>query len=239
MRALLLALTFTFAIASANAQETPLAAYELRLQQLEAQIRQLTGQIEQQQFQLRTLQQQLEKNRQDLELRVGDIETRGGAAPAGAAPVAAPPPPANSGGIPPTQIIPSQAVPGAQRPAAAAPPPVGAPPAVAPGTAPTMGVLGQTQPSPKLQNPEASYEQAYAMLTSGDAAGAETAFKQFLAAHPTDARAPNAAYWLGETYYTRQQWQQAAVTFGDSYKKYPTGPKGRIRCSSLACRSDS
>ncbi|GIL40159.1 tol-pal system protein YbgF [Roseiterribacter gracilis] len=238
MRRLLLALAFVFAAVPAFAQESALAGFELRLQQLEAQIRQLTGQVEQQQFQIRTLQQQLEKSRQDLELRVGDIETRGGAAPV--APIASQPSPiiplpapstaVNPGVVPPTQIIPSQTVPGAQRPAAVAPPPVGAPPAVTPGTAPatspTVGVLGQTQPTPKPVTAEASYEQAYTQLTNGDPAGAEVSFKQFIAAHANDPRAPNAAYWLGETYYVRQQWQQAAVAFGDSYKKYPTGPKG-------------
>jgi tol-pal system protein YbgF len=237
MRALLLVLLASCAATSVAAQETPLAAYELRLQQLEAQMRQLTGQVEQQQFQIRTLQQQLEKNRQDLELRLSDLEGgHGNAAGAPASAAAAPavvPPPASAGSLgAPTQIIPAQPVPGSAAGAARpAPPPVGAPPAaVTPGTAPsnapTVGVLGQTQPTPKPPSAEASYEQAYALLQGGDAAGAEAAFKQFLAAHPSDARAPNAAYWLGETYYARQQWQAAAVAFGDSYKKFHAGPKG-------------
>src|SRR3546814_13851839 len=32
-------------------------------------------------------------------------------------------------------------------------------------------------------------------------------------------------YWLGETYYVRQRYQDAAVAFLEGYQKYPKSPK--------------
>ena len=37
--------------------------------------------------------------------------------------------------------------------------------------------------------------------------------------------AGNAKYWLGETYYVRGNYQQAAVTFAEGFETYPDNPK--------------
>ena len=38
--------------------------------------------------------------------------------------------------------------------------------------------------------------------------------------------APNALYWLGETFYVRKDYDKAARAFAEAYQKYPNGPKG-------------
>ncbi len=43
--------------------------------------------------------------------------------------------------------------------------------------------------------------------------------------NPKDPLAGNAKYWLGETFYVRQDYQQAAVTFAEAYQEYPNSGK--------------
>jgi tol-pal system protein YbgF len=74
--------------------------------------------------------------------------------------------------------------------------------------------------------PEDQYNQAFALLRAGDYASAEQALKGFLAAHPQHELAGNAQYWLGETYYVRGDYKQAAVAFLDGYRAYPKSAKG-------------
>jgi tol-pal system protein YbgF len=54
---------------------------------------------------------------------------------------------------------------------------------------------------------------------------AEAAFKEFIVAHPKDQMAGNAQYWLGETYYARGKYMEAATAFADGYKRYPKSAK--------------
>ena len=37
--------------------------------------------------------------------------------------------------------------------------------------------------------------------------------------------ASNAQYWLGETFYARGKYMEAASAFADGYKRYPKGAK--------------
>ena len=37
--------------------------------------------------------------------------------------------------------------------------------------------------------------------------------------------AGNAQYWLGETYFTRNRFMEAATAFAEGYKRYPKGAK--------------
>ncbi|MBM4438674.1 MAG: tol-pal system protein YbgF, partial [Actinobacteria bacterium] len=69
------------------------------------------------------------------------------------------------------------------------------------------------------------YDFAYGLLQQFRIPEAERAFTEFLTANANDELAHNARYWLGETYYFRAQYQQAAVAFFDGYQKAPTGPK--------------
>ena len=63
------------------------------------------------------------------------------------------------------------------------------------------------------------YQQGYGALLQKDYAGAEGAFSQLVDAYPNDPLAGNAQYWLGETYYVRGQYKNAADAFLKGYKK--------------------
>jgi len=56
-------------------------------------------------------------------------------------------------------------------------------------------------------------------------ASAESALRQFVTTNPNDELAGNAQYWLGETYYVRGSYQEAAQQFLTGYQKYPKSPK--------------
>ncbi|MCB1485873.1 MAG: tol-pal system protein YbgF [Bauldia sp.] len=76
-----------------------------------------------------------------------------------------------------------------------------------------------------LGDPRADYERAYSSILSGDYELAEASFRSFLATYPTDDRAPDAQYWLGESLYARGHYSEAADEFLAGYKAYPTSAK--------------
>ncbi len=69
------------------------------------------------------------------------------------------------------------------------------------------------------------YQQGYASLLQKDYAGAEGAFRQLVDAYPNNVLASNAQYWIGETYYVRGQYKNAADAFLKGYKKYKSSEK--------------
>lgn len=69
------------------------------------------------------------------------------------------------------------------------------------------------------------YQQGYGALLQKDYAGAEGAFSRLLETYPNDPLAGDAQYWVGETYYVRGQYKNAADAFLKGYKKYKGGQK--------------
>ena len=73
--------------------------------------------------------------------------------------------------------------------------------------------------------PQEVYQRAYNLLAKGEYAAAETAFKSFVKKFPENNLSSNAYYWLGETFYVRQNYQLAAYNFANGYKNFPKGAK--------------
>ena len=69
------------------------------------------------------------------------------------------------------------------------------------------------------------YERGYGALLQQDYAGAEAAFRQLIEGYPKDPLAGNAQYWIGESWYRRGQYKNAADAFLKGYKKYKSGDK--------------
>lgn len=69
------------------------------------------------------------------------------------------------------------------------------------------------------------YDYAFGLLSQANYPAAETALQSFLQQHPGDPLAGNAKYWLGETYYVRQLYKEAAVTFAEGFQQYPASTK--------------
>ncbi len=93
------------------------------------------------------------------------------------------------------------------------------PPSAAPtGRSPAAGSLASGSAAEQ-------YNHAFGLLKQADYPAAESALKAFIEQHPTDPMAGNAQYWLGETYYARSRYLEAASAFAEGYKRYPKSAK--------------
>lgn len=74
--------------------------------------------------------------------------------------------------------------------------------------------------------PEEQYNLAMSLIRKDDYVGAEQAFSQFLDQNRQHGLAGNAQYWLGETFYVRGDYNNAASAFLNGYQNYPDSSKG-------------
>jgi len=105
--------------------------------------------------------------------------------------------------------------------------PAGASPFISPsaGTA-GMGTGGMAPaPLSASASERTAYERAAKLAMSEQYEAAREALTTFLERWPEGEYAPNAMYWLGETYYGEQRYAQAILTFKDVLAKYPTHHK--------------
>jgi len=71
----------------------------------------------------------------------------------------------------------------------------------------------------------ALYRKAFDLLKERRFDEAVSAFKDLLAQYPKGQFSDNAHYWLGETYYVRQQYPAALAEFQEVIHRYPLSPK--------------
>lgn len=170
---------------------------------LQQQLAQLQGQIEELQHQNQQLQDSQKAQYADLDSRLGRIE-KGGASQgqSPAAPATTPGPSASSAA--PAAVQPASASAGAAAPAQA---PAGAAPAHADA------------------DQQAAYDAAFKSLRAGDYVSASRGFRDFLVKYPDSPLAPNAYYWLGESYYVTMNYPVAIEAFQRLVKQYPQSDK--------------
>lgn len=78
------------------------------------------------------------------------------------------------------------------------------------------------------------YDRAFKYLREAKYPEAEKALSQFIENNQGNDLVGNAYYWLGETYYVRQNYSQAAVKFLKGYKDFPKGNKAADNLLKLA-----
>jgi tol-pal system protein YbgF len=207
------------------------ADIEIRMERLEEQMRELTGRVEQVANGLEQLRQRVEQINSDVDVRVNQMSGDVSAGFPPARPGASGPTKFAAGAPPPPPSFPPQ--PGALVPA----PGAGGPsPIFNTLTPPGMGPPRQPAPPPATDPaaPDAAapsgsatqqFNHAFGLVKQADYAGAETALRAFIQQHPNDPLAANAQYWLGETYFVRNQYAEASAAFAEGYKRYPKGPK--------------
>lgn len=71
----------------------------------------------------------------------------------------------------------------------------------------------------------AAYENAFDALKNGQYAESARRFQTFLSQFPDGAYAPNAQYWLGESYYVTQNYQIALDAFERLLNRFPDSNK--------------
>jgi tol-pal system protein YbgF len=74
-------------------------------------------------------------------------------------------------------------------------------------------------------SPTHQFNYAFGLVKQADYPGAETALRAFIREHPNDPLSGNAQFWLGETYYQRGKYVEAASAYAEGYKRFPKGAK--------------
>jgi tol-pal system protein YbgF len=204
---------------------SPAAAdLEVRMEQVEQQMRDLTGRVEQIANGLDQLKQRVEQINSDFGVRFDQLSGGG----SGPATVSGPPPRPGpdariAGGPPPGTVVPAPSSGGGGlgpifntlSPPGTAPSRPPPPPTAGPASAEPPGVGSTTE----------QFNHAFGLLKQSDYTGAEAALRAFIETHPNDPLAGNAQYWLGQTYYARNKYPEAAAAFAEGYKRFPKGPK--------------
>jgi len=174
-----------------------LVSNEQRMSDIEAELRRLTGAIETAVHDVDVMRTRVDKLVADVDFRLSALEQAIQTNPA-AAQAAAP--------LPGEQ--------GVARAGETALPPQQQQAAVVPE---------QTLPD---GSPTEQYEHALSLLMiTAKYDTAEQAFKTFLDENADHPLAANAQYWLGETFYVRKNYAEAAAAFIEGYTRYPDGSK--------------
>ena len=223
-----------------------------RVTQLEEEIRKLSGTIEELNFQVLQMQEQLRKMQEDNEFRFQELEKRGEAGAAGNKKTEATRPlkgdtaaadgkaaPAHQDTVATDGTSSSSTDP--QDPALGAPPvdlgvvtvdkdgnvkgaKAGEPLEPA-GDAGTSSDNTTVAALPSTDDPNELYRNSYQFILSGDYSTAEAGFRDHIARFPTDPKASDAHYWLGESLLGQQKYRDAAEVFLAANRDYPQSPK--------------
>ncbi len=170
-----------------------------QMQQVQVQVQQLQGQLEELQHQMQTLEDKNKAQYGDLDSRLGRLE--GGSAGAAAGSNVQP-----QGLAAPATVAASAAATGE----AAAP--KGAEPSSAASAADPAGA-------------QAAYDVAFKAIRAGNYAEASREFRTFIQQYPNHALAPNAWYWLGESYYATTNYPVALESFERLLSQFPQSDK--------------
>ena len=107
--------------------------------------------------------------------------------------------------------------------------PGNASPPVAPPTAravePTPAVHGDAGALAQAGDERAAYDVAFDALRKGNYVDSAQLFQSFLQMYPNGVYAPNALYWLGESYYVTGNYPLAMQQFQGLIDRYPTHDK--------------
>ncbi|MCH7889384.1 MAG: tol-pal system protein YbgF [Proteobacteria bacterium] len=202
------------------------ARMEVRLGQVEDQMRTLTGDVETVAHDIRKLAVRIDRLIADVDMRLRPIEgTQRGAAeqPVAAAagqpttPFAPGPAPAPSAARPPSQESTLSALLFPTGPVDVEPPATAAPALEATTETPEPEVSGRVLPR---GTPVQQYAYAFGLLRQANYDEAEQALRAFIETYPDGELTGNAYYWLAETFYVRNDLEQAVVYFARGYQDF-------------------
>jgi len=194
-----------------------------QISELQAEIASLRGMVEQQAFEIEALSKRNRDQYLDLDSRIGRIEGGVSASPSSV--------PSGDTGTAGDAAVDEIALGGSTAPATTEfeEPEVRAPVEGLVGTA----ALGGSDTAPAAiesvrGNPEderRSYDAAFDELKEGRYAEAARRFNSFLQMYPDGDYAPNAQYWLGESYYVTQNYEIALEAFQTLLRRFPNSTK--------------
>ncbi|MFZ5635561.1 MAG: tol-pal system protein YbgF [Pseudomonadota bacterium] len=177
------------------------------------QVGELKSEVQTLRAQIEELQQQLEQQKQSSRTQYLDLDGRLNQLENATPPPAPAPTPAPAAGTSPATT------------AAPARPAVPATPAVAAPSDPAPRVYGDASTLGRGMDERTAYNTAFDALKAGRYAESARAFQAFLETHPSGVFAPNAMYWLGESYYVTQNYALAQEQFQALLDQHPTHDK--------------
>lgn len=183
-----------------------------RINQMQQELASLRNLVEQQTFELESLKKRQRDQYLDIDSRIARIEGTGPSAPfrPDGAPLAVEPEPAQQG-----QLTWSD-------PAPAGDDFTAAPPASSVGE-PIYSTIADAPGDAQVQR--AAYDRAFEALKQGRYDASARYFAAFLNDYPDADLAPNATYWLSESYYVTQNYRIALDTFQRLLSRYPSSGK--------------
>ncbi|MGX7947864.1 tol-pal system protein YbgF [Oleidesulfovibrio alaskensis] len=107
---------------------------------------------------------------------------------------------------------------------APAPAPVAAP-QQSPVQAAGHAVSAKKAPASQPADETARYQAGVKAVMNEDVKTGRSILEAFLADFPKSGLAPNASYWLGETYYHEKRYAEAILTFKEVVRNYPKHEK--------------
>lgn len=198
---------------SESSSNAAVARLQVRISELEDQLRKLQGAMEQVSFSNRQLKSQIDKMHGDIDYRLSALEK--GATTTAPSPAPATTTPPASQPDDQEQTEPSKYTP-VQKTAPAAQP---------------DGVQ-------HFASSHEHYSYGFKLLNQGKYADAGNVFSAFTERYAKDPLIGHAFYWLGETYYVRQDYVKAADNFRQGYEAMPTGNKASDNLLKLALTLD-
>jgi tol-pal system protein YbgF len=187
------------------------ARMSLRINQLETEIRRLTGRNEELDHRISQLQTRFDKMSTDLEFRMTTLE-RAGKPLVGAE--------ATQPGAAPVTSSALVSRPGAE------------PVAGAKMGARVLGAMRQPPAKPVAvkpvikETPEQLYARAHTLIIKQrNYPEAERVLRVFIDGNAKHKLTPNAHYWLGRTYFVRNNFEQAAFAFAEGVQRFPRSSK--------------
>jgi tol-pal system protein YbgF len=197
-------------LSPARAQDSQLV---YQVQDLLEEVRELRGLVESQQREIENLQRRQRDQYLDLDQRLQALGTQpGGSTPDQADATGATPPGAQfAQAVPPRADVPELRA------------PIDARAEVTPLAAPAV------RQARDLDTPgedeQRAYDAAFADLRATRYADAAEGFSRFLQQWPDSSYAPNAQYWMAETYYVTRDFQTALDYFNELLARYPGSSK--------------
>lgn len=93
------------------------------------------------------------------------------------------------------------------------------------GAADSRDAQGAPAAAADASGAQAAYDVAFKAIRGGDYVGASREFRAFVQKYPDHALAPNAWYWLGESYYATTNYPVALEAFQHLLSQFPTSDK--------------
>jgi tol-pal system protein YbgF len=91
--------------------------------------------------------------------------------------------------------------------------------------APSGNADGMPLPEAEARDPAELFAEAHGQLLDGDFDGAQSGFETFVNDNPDHAMAGEAWYWLGETFFVRSDFAEAADAYIAALRAQPNGEK--------------